>query len=280
MRAGSQPVDADRLGIPLDWHRSASGERNGLTGQSRRDVSLLQRSCSPDAGVGGDTGCGLKAATAMTAKHDIVAFPGDLEIRAALARVVASVCLRGSPRLISFLCFVVEATLTGQADRLKGYCIAVGALGRSDNFDPQTNPIVRVEAARLRRALERYYAGMGRHDQIVIELPRGRYVPTFSRRGIGHSLQALAAYRRQLIPGIVQQRLRVVAFVACIAAGVSVVFNLAFVLAQRTVAPGACLQATSSESVEVGRGRSRSNYRSSVLRQNHTDPRAQCSQAP
>ena len=153
MRAGSQPVDADRLGIPLDWHRSASGERNGLTGQSRRDVSLLQRSCSPDAGVGGDTGCGLKAATAMTAKHDIVAFPGDLEIRAALARVVASVCLRGSPRLISFLCFVVEATLTGQADRLKGYCIAVGALGRSDNFDPQTNPIVRVEAARLRRAL-------------------------------------------------------------------------------------------------------------------------------
>ena len=80
-----------------------------------------------------------------TAKERIVKSPSDLEIRAALNRVVTSVCLRRSPRLVSFLCFVVEATLAGQANRIKGYCIAVGALGRSDDFDPKTNPIVRVE---------------------------------------------------------------------------------------------------------------------------------------
>src|SRR6202011_835820 len=49
-------------------------------------------------------------------------------------------------------------------------------------FNPQIDPIVRVEATRLRRTLERYYAGAGANDPIVIELPRGTYVPTFSRR--------------------------------------------------------------------------------------------------
>ncbi len=189
----------------------------------------------------------------MSAKDNIVALPSDLEIRAALARVVASVCLRGSPRLVSFLCFVVEATLTGQADRIKGYCIAVGALGRSNNFDPQTNPIVRVAAGRLRRALERYYTGTGRYDQIVIELPCGRYVPTFRRRRIGYGLQALAAYRRRLNAGAARQRLRFAAFVGSIAAGVSAVFNLALVLPKRAVAPQARPKATSSELVEAGR---------------------------
>jgi hypothetical protein len=76
---------------------------------------------------------------------------------------------------------VVEAALAGCADRLKAYTIAVEALGRGENFDPQTDPIVRVEAVRLRRALAAYYAGPGAHDPLIIELPRGRYVPTFRR---------------------------------------------------------------------------------------------------
>jgi hypothetical protein len=88
----------------------------------------------------------------MMARHDVAVLPSDLEIRAALDRVVASVTLRRSPRLVSFLCFVVETTLAGQANRIKGYLIAVEALGRKDDFDPQSNPIVRVEAGRLRRA--------------------------------------------------------------------------------------------------------------------------------
>ena len=108
--------------------------------------------------------------------------PGAQEIRAALERVVASEVMRSSPQLTAFLRFVVEAVLEGNSDRIKGYVIAVEVLKRGATFNPQIDPIVRVEATRLRRALERYYAGAGADDPIVIVLPRGTYVPTFTRR--------------------------------------------------------------------------------------------------
>ena len=104
------------------------------------------------------------------------------EIRAALARVTASRRLRACPRLASFLRFIVEATLAGRGERIKGYTIGVEALGRPESFDPQSDPIVRVEASRLRRLLADYYAGEGAADPVAIELPRGRYVPVFKRR--------------------------------------------------------------------------------------------------
>ena len=95
--------------------------------------------------------------------------------------MAASEAFRGSPQLVAFLRYVVEATLRGAADRIKGYTIAVEALGRADNFDPQSDPIVRVEAMRLRRALARYYDNGGKHDPVAIDLPLGNYVPTFRR---------------------------------------------------------------------------------------------------
>src|ERR1044072_3673698 len=103
------------------------------------------------------------------------------EIRAALARMAASEAFRGSPQLVAFLRYVVEATLRGASERIKGYTIAVEALGRADDFDPQADPIVRVEAMRLRRALARYYDNGGKHDPVVIDLPLGNYVPMFRR---------------------------------------------------------------------------------------------------
>jgi tetratricopeptide (TPR) repeat protein len=109
------------------------------------------------------------------------AHPCADEIRAALERMAASEAFRGSPQLVAFLRYVVEAKLRGTADRIKGYTIAVEALGRGDNFDPQTDPIVRVEAMRLRRALARYYDNGGKHDPVAIDLPLGNYVPTFRR---------------------------------------------------------------------------------------------------
>lgn len=102
-----------------------------------------------------------------------------VDVRAALTRIAASRPFDTSPRLTSFLRFVVEAALSGRAERLKGYTIGVEALGRPENFDPQADPIVRVEAVRLRRALAAYYAGAGARDPMVIEVPRGRYVPRF-----------------------------------------------------------------------------------------------------
>src|SRR5215475_4214320 len=108
--------------------------------------------------------------------------PSAQEIRAALERVAASEVMRSSPQLTAFLRFVVEAVLEGHSDRIKGYVIAVEVLKRGAKFNPQIDPIVRVEATRLRRTLERYYAGAGAEDPIVITLPRGTYVPTFTRR--------------------------------------------------------------------------------------------------
>ena len=81
-----------------------------------------------------------------------------------------------------FLSYVVEETLAGRGDRIKAYSIAVEVFGRDVSFDPQTDPIVRIEAGHLRRALERYYLTAGQADPILITIPKGGYVPTFSLR--------------------------------------------------------------------------------------------------
>ncbi len=116
-------------------------------------------------------------------KHDPIAdVPTPGEVRGTLDRIVTSDVFRSSPQLASFLNFVVEAVLRGTSDRIKGYTIGVEVLRRDTKFDPQIDPIVRVEATRLRRALERYYAGPGLNEPVIIDLPRGSYVPIFRRR--------------------------------------------------------------------------------------------------
>jgi TolB-like protein len=103
--------------------------------------------------------------------------PGPVEVRAQVERMTASDVFAKSPQLSAFLLFIVEAVVRGKGERLKGYTIGVEVLRRDINFDPQIDPIVRVEATRLRRAIERYYAGPGTTDDVVIDLPRGGYVP-------------------------------------------------------------------------------------------------------
>jgi len=108
--------------------------------------------------------------------------PHPDDIRQELGRIINSSPFRDAFRLTSFLSFIVEMTLAGNVSKLKAYTIAVEALGRGADFDPQTDPIVRVEAVRMRQALARYYSGIGRDDPLVIEVPRGSYVPAFRRR--------------------------------------------------------------------------------------------------
>src|SRR3954453_15042577 len=103
--------------------------------------------------------------------------PAPAEIRAAVERMIASDVFARSPQLGAFLRFVTDATLSGKSDRIKAYTIGVEVLRRDSSFDPQLDPIVRVEATRLRRAIERYYSGPGVKDEIMISLPRGRYAP-------------------------------------------------------------------------------------------------------
>ena len=90
-----------------------------------------------------------------------------------------------------FLRFVVEQTLAGNARHLKGFTIARAVYGRDETFDAAHDPVVRIQAGRLRRAIERYYLVAGRNDPIHIDIPKGGYVPVFSERSAVDSAQAL-----------------------------------------------------------------------------------------
>ncbi|MBT8331628.1 MAG: hypothetical protein KJP06_04795 [Deltaproteobacteria bacterium] len=105
-------------------------------------------------------------------------------IRKQLDRILASKGFSRSERLRAFLRFVVEATLNEQTDRVKAYTIATEVFGRQADFDPQGDPIVRIEAGRLRRRLEHYYGTDGRNDSILIEVPKGAYVAVFRSRPV------------------------------------------------------------------------------------------------
>ncbi|RWC30872.1 MAG: hypothetical protein EOS27_12080 [Mesorhizobium sp.] len=87
-----------------------------------------------------------------------------------------------SERNKKFLRFVSEELFAGRERALKAYCIAVDVFGRPPSFDASTDPIVRIEATRLRSALAHYYELHGRDRDVSIELPKGRYVPVFSDR--------------------------------------------------------------------------------------------------
>ena len=75
--------------------------------------------------------------------------------------------------------FIVEETLAGRGDRLKEYLVGVDVFGKDVNFDPRMDPIVRVQARRLRIRLASYYQDEGHSDQVIIELPKGGYAPVF-----------------------------------------------------------------------------------------------------
>ncbi|RPI20932.1 MAG: hypothetical protein EHM61_25955 [Acidobacteria bacterium] len=99
-----------------------------------------------------------------------------------LNRIVASPAFAQSQRLIRFLRFVVEQSLEDKADHLKEYLIGLSVFDRTDGYDPRTDPIVRVEAGRLRTKLREYYSAEGKDDPVMIDLPKGSYIPTAKRR--------------------------------------------------------------------------------------------------
>lgn len=103
----------------------------------------------------------------------------DTAVRELLDRILASPDFDASERNRHFLRHVVEETLAGRGDRIKAYSIATSVFGRGSDFDPQIDSIVRIEAGRLRRSLDRYYLTSGRAEKVRITIPRGTYVPVF-----------------------------------------------------------------------------------------------------
>jgi tetratricopeptide (TPR) repeat protein len=114
-----------------------------------------------------------------------------------LQRVLASASLQRSPQLQRFLCFIVDEKLAGRGDRLKEYVLGVEIFGRPASYDPRLDSLVRVEARRLRTALESYYGSAGIHDPIVIELQRGSYVPSIRSADAGPANPPLAAQQNE-----------------------------------------------------------------------------------
>ena len=104
------------------------------------------------------------------------------EIRAQLHRILASRAFASSPRMSRFVQFSVEEMLAGRSDELKETTIGLAVFDRPPDYDPRLDPIVRVEARRVREKLSRYYETDGRDDAIVIDLPRGGYAPTIRER--------------------------------------------------------------------------------------------------
>lgn len=105
------------------------------------------------------------------------------QVAEALRRVLSSRTFARSERLRSFLKFVVEMEQLGLAHQLKGYTIGIDVFSRSEGFDPGTDPLVRVQAGKLRRLLNQFYAEEGRDEALRIRIPLGGYVPIYELAG-------------------------------------------------------------------------------------------------
>jgi TolB-like protein len=127
-------------------------------------------------------------------------------IRDHLERVVADDLFSGAARLCRFLRFTVESKISGREDQIKEFVIGREVFDRKDGYDPRLDPIVRVEARRLRAKLAEYYEGPGRTEPLRLEYPRGSYIPIVTQP-TPVVADAQPAHRRRLkwlaIPGAI-----------------------------------------------------------------------------
>lgn len=105
--------------------------------------------------------------------------PPEHEIRAELDSVLRSQIFRKSERHSHFLRFICEAALAGEASKLNEYLIAHEVFGRGADYSPGDDSVVRRQAYSVRQKLQDYYSNEGKEDAVRIELPSGRYIPTF-----------------------------------------------------------------------------------------------------
>jgi len=94
-------------------------------------------------------------------------------------RIVASPSFAKAERLSSFLSCVCELALAGQFESINEQHIGVAVFGRSPDYDPGVDSIVRSHASRLRHRLQQYFANEGAGEEILLSIPKGGYVPVF-----------------------------------------------------------------------------------------------------
>lgn len=132
--------------------------------------------------------------------------PSPDEVQRQLRRILESPEFARTTRLKALLAFIVGCALDGKVDRLSGHVIAAEVFQRGESFDPETDSIVRTEAARLRGRLEEYYRHHGRRDRVRILLNRRDYLPVFVMREAGtfsRLTDAIASHWRWVAAGAV-----------------------------------------------------------------------------
>ena len=114
----------------------------------------------------------------MTPTINAIGFTRE-EISKQLSNILESSEISSKAKLCSLLQYLVDETMAGRQDKIKGYTIGVDVFGKEEGFDPEQDPLVRIHAGRLRRVLRLYYLETGRKDSIKIEIPKGKYIPVF-----------------------------------------------------------------------------------------------------
>jgi tetratricopeptide (TPR) repeat protein len=151
------------------------------------------------------------------AGEERVAFERQLE------RILASPGFAQNERLSRFLRFVVERRLEGRQIELKESVIGIEVFGRRPDYNTKRDAIVRTEASRLRARLGEYYANGGNRDTVIVELPKGGYVPVIRRADVQPNPRTIAGWR-------------LTALLACLA--ILLVFGLALLGIRRSVSAG------------------------------------------
>ena len=118
-------------------------------------------------------------------------------IRTQLRKILSSSTFARSERLARFLTFTVEQTLGGRGENLKEFVIGVEVFDKNEKYDPRMDPIVRVEARRLREKLRKYYETEGRDDPLYIDFPTGAYVPLVKTRAEARVLAGPTAIKTE-----------------------------------------------------------------------------------
>ncbi|MGH9414463.1 MAG: tetratricopeptide repeat protein [Terriglobales bacterium] len=130
------------------------------------------------------------AKKAAPAKHDEAQAPiagagaHAKAVQRQLRKICAGATFRSAGRLRRFLEFVVQEELAGRREQLKEYVVGTAVFDKGSAFDPRNDPIVRVQARRLRGMLERYYREEAGTDDLVIDLPKGGYAPVFRTHAV------------------------------------------------------------------------------------------------
>ena len=144
--------------------------------------------------------------------------PGQINgqaVRNQLEQVLSSAGFARNARLSGFLRFLVERHLEGRDDELKESLIAIQVFDRRPDYDPKQDAIVRTEAVRLRARLRSYYAGEGSRAPVIIELPKGGYIPAFRE---GEPAGEMNARQRSRLRTRLWRIVELAAFVVAIAA--------------------------------------------------------------